>query len=103
MSSESQRRLVTSSANGYANGRTVESKINIKDLNGELEAAAKNYQAEFHGDELLGDKQIVATGALLDIRDILIWRNAKKIWTVFSKWATGQGLDVSALPFKAYH
>ena len=103
MSTESQRRLVNSSTNGHANGRTIKPAKTVKDLNSDLEAAARKYQAAFHGNNLLGDKQIVLTGTLLDIRDIFVWRNAKQIWEVIFKWFTGKGLDVSALPSKAYH
>ena len=104
MSSESRRRQVLGLTNGYANDRTIKSTTeSMKCLNSDLEAAAKKYQATFHGDNLLGDKQVVLTGTLLDIRDIFIWRNAKQIWNVVSKWFAGQGLDVSAMPFKAYH
>ncbi|KAL9069626.1 MAG: hypothetical protein Q9161_005425 [Pseudevernia consocians] len=67
MSSESQRTLV----NGHANAHT----INSGKLNRELEAAAKDYRAEFHGDELLGDKQIVSTGTLFDILNIAMFQS----------------------------
>lgn len=103
MSSESQRHLVNGNTNGHANGRTVKSGKTVEELNSELGAAAKNYQPEFHGDELLGDKQIVPTGTLLDIRDVFTWGNAKQIWEVLSKMVTGHGLDVSALQFKTHH
>ena len=99
MSFDSQTPLV----NGHTNGRTINSGKTVKDLNSELDIAAKNYQSEFHGDELLGDKQTLPTGTLLDIRDVFTWGNAKEIWVVLSKWATGQGLDVCALEFGAYH
>ncbi len=100
MSSESQRPLVNGSANGYANGNIVKSGKAVEELNSELKVAAKNYQANFHGDELLADKQIMPTGTLLDIRDVFNWGNAKQIWDVLSKLVTGQGLDVSASPLK---
>ena len=103
MSAESRRGLTNGSTNGYANGRTIQSTKTVKDLNSDLEAAARKYQAAFHGDDLLGDKQIVLTGTLLDIRDIFVWRNAKQIWKVIAKLFTGQGLDVSALPSNVYH
>ena len=98
MSSESRRGLVNGSTNGYANGRTIKPAKTVQDLNNDLEAAARKYQAAFHGNNLLGDKQIVLTGTLLDIRDIFVWRNVKQIWKVILKGFTGQGLDVSALP-----
>ena len=97
MSSDSQRPLVNGHTNGHANGRTIKSGQTMEELNSELGAAAKNYQAEFHGDELIGDKQIVSTGTWLDIRDVMTWGNAKQIWDVLSKMMTGQGLDVSTL------
>ena len=97
MSSESQRPLVHGHTNGHANGRTIKSGQTVEELNSELGAAAKNYRAEFHGDQLLGDKQIVPTGTWLDIRDVMTWGNAKQIWEVLSKMMTGQGLDVSTL------
>ena len=103
MSSESQRGLVNRSTNGYADGRAIKSARTVTDLNSDLEAAARKYQAAFHGDDLLGDKQIVLTGTLLDIRDIFVWRNVKQIWKVIVKLFAGQGLDVSTLPSKAYH
>ena len=93
MSFESQVPLV----NGHTNGRTIKPGKTMKELNGELEIAAKNYHPEFHGDELLGDKQILPTGTLLDIRDVFTWDNARQIWMVLSKLVTGQGLDVRAL------
>ena len=93
MSFESQLPLV----NGHTNGRTIKSGRTVKELNNELEIAAKNYQPEFHGDELLGDKQTLPTGTLLDIRDVFTWGNAKQIWMVLSKLVAGQGLDVCAL------
>ena len=83
--------------NGLANGQTVKLGRTVAEWNSELGAAAKDYQAEFHGDELLGDKQVVPTGTLLDIRDVFTWGNAKQIWEVLSKMVTGQGLDVSVL------
>ena len=99
MSSESRRGLV----NGYTNGRTTDSARTVKELNSDLEAAARKYQAAFHGDDLLGDNQIVLTGTLVDIRDIFVWRNAKQIWRVVSRLFTGQGLDVSTSTSKIYH
>lgn len=74
----------------------------VEELNRELGAAAKDYQAEFHGDELLGDKQTVPTGTLLDIRDVFTWGNARQIREVLSKMVTGQGLDVSTLQTKVH-
>ena len=103
MSSESQRPLVNGSTNGHAKGSAVESEKTVEALNSDLEAAAKNYQAKFHGDELLGDKQVVLTGTLLDIQNVFVWRNAKQMWTVLSKLVTGQGLDVRALPSETHH
>lgn len=97
MSSESRRHLVNGHTNGHANGRTAELGKTVEELNSELGAAAKDYQAEFHGDELLGDKQIVPTGTLLDIRDVFTWGNARQIWEVLSKKIAGQGLDVCTL------
>ena len=93
MSTESQVSLV----NGHTNSRTINSGRAVKDLNSELEIAAKNYRPEFHGDELLGDKQTLPTGTLLDIRDVFTWGNAKQIWEVLSKMVAGQGLDVCKL------
>ena len=72
MSSESQRSLV----NGHVNAHTINSGKNVEELNRELGAAAKDYRAEFHGNELLGDKQIVTTGTLFDIRNVFTWCNA---------------------------
>lgn len=97
MSLESQRPFVNGHTNGLANGRTVKSGKTVEEWNSELGAAAKDYQAKFHGDELLGDKQVVPTGTLLDIRDVFTWGNAKQILEVLSKMVTGQGLDVSVL------
>ncbi len=97
MSSESQRPLVNGRTNGHTNGPAVMSGKTVEELNSELGAAAKDYQTAFHGDELLGDKQILPTGTLLDIRDVFTWGNAKQIWEVLSKMITGQGLDVSIL------
>ena len=97
MSSESRRDLMHGWTSGYANGRAIKSAKTVKDLNSDLEAAVKKYQAAFHGDDLLGDKQFGLTGTLLDIREIFVWRNAKQICKVFSKWFTGQGLDVSTI------
>ena len=97
MSSESQRPLVNGHTNGHTNGPAVRSGKTVEELNNELGAAAKDYQTAFHGDELLGDKKIVPTGTLLDIRDVFTWGNAKQIWEVLSKMITGQGLDVSIL------
>ena len=99
MSSESRRGLL----NGYTNGRTTKSARTVSELNSDLEAAARKYQAAFHGDDLLGDKQIVLTGTLADIRDIFVWRNAKQIWRVISRLFAGQGLDVSTLSSKTCH
>ena len=105
MSSDSRSGLVNGLTNGYGsgneNGRSIEPTKTVKDLNSDLQVAARKYQAAFHGDDLLGDKQIVLTGTLLDIRDIFVWRNATQIWRVLSKLFTGQGLDVSAVPSKA--
>ena len=75
MSSESQRTLV----NGHANAHTIKSRKNVEELNCELGAAAKDYRAEFHGVELLGDKQIVSTGTFFEIRNVFTWGNAKQI------------------------
>ena len=97
MSSESQRPLVNGQSNGHANGRTVKWGQTVEELNSDLGAAAKNYRAEFHGDQLLGDKQIVHTGTWLDIHDVMTWGNAKQIWGVLSNMMTGQGLDLSIL------
>ena len=91
MSTESQRPFV----NGHASGSTAKVGKAVDEFNSELEAAAKDYQVKFHGDELLGDKQVLPTGTLLDIRDVFTWSNAKQIWEVLSKMITGQGLDVS--------
>ena len=91
MSTESQRPLI----NGNASGSTAKVGKAVDDFNSELEAAAKDYQSKFHGDELLGDKQVLPTGTMLDIRDVFTWSNAKQIWEVLSKLMTGQGLDVS--------
>ena len=91
MSTESQRPLV----NGHPSGSTAKLGKAVDEFNSELEAAATDYQNKFHGDELLGDKQILPTGTLLDIRDVFTWSNAKQIWEVLSKMITGQGLDVS--------
>lgn len=38
----------------------------MEQLNSNLGAVAEGSQANFHGDELLGDRQIVYTGTLLD-------------------------------------
>ena len=81
--------------NGHATGSNAKVGKAVDELNSELEAAAKDYQTKSHGDELLGDKQILPTGTLLDIRDVFTWSNVKQIWEVFSKIITGQGLDVS--------
>lgn len=97
MSTDSQRPLVNGQTNGHVNGRTIKSGQTVEELNSELGAAAKDYRAEFHGDQLIGDKQIVPTGTWLDIRDVMTWSNAKQIWEVLSKMMTGQGLDVSTL------
>ena len=91
MSTESQRPFV----NGHASGSTAKLGKTVDEFNSELEAAAKDYQTKFHGDELLGDKQVLPTGTLLDIRDVFTWSNAKQIWEVLAKMITGQGLDVS--------
>ncbi|KAF6236436.1 hypothetical protein HO173_005217 [Letharia columbiana] len=93
MSSESQRPLVNGHISGHANGRTIKLGKMVEELNMELGAAAKDYQAEFHGDELLGDRQTVPTGTLLDVRDVFTWGNARQIREVLSKMVTGQGLD----------
>ena len=103
MSVQSQRPLVNGHTNGLANGRPVRLGKTVEELNSELKAAAQDYQAEFHGDELLADKQIATTGTLLDIRDVFTWGNAKQIWEVLSKMVAGQGLDVSALQHRARH
>ena len=84
MSSESRTGLANGSEDSYTNGYSIKSSRSVKDLNSDLEAAARKYQAAFHGDDLLGDKQIVLTGTLLDIRDIFVWRNAKQVWKVVS-------------------
>lgn len=97
MSSDSERPLVDGHTNGHANGRTIKSGQTVEELSSELGAAAKDYRAEFHGDQLIGDKQIVPTGTWLDIRNVMTWANAKQIWEVLSKMMTGQGLDVSTL------
>lgn len=91
MSTESQRPFV----NGHVSGSTPQVGKAVDELNSELKAAAKDYQIKFHGDVLLGDKEILPTGTLLDIRDVFTWSNAKQIWEVLSKMITGQGLDVS--------
>ena len=103
MSSESRTGLANGSRDSYTSSRTIQSSKTVEDLNSDLKAAARRYQVAFHGDDLLGDKQIVPTGTLLDIRDIFVWRNAKQIWRVISNWFAGHGLDVSALPSKAWH
>lgn len=99
MSSESQRPFVNGHTNGHANGRSVKLGKTVEELNSELGVAANDYQAEFHGDELLGDKQIAPTGTLLDIRDVFTWGNARQIWEVLAKKIAGQGLDVSTLQY----
>lgn len=96
MSSESQRPFVNGHTNGHANGRSVKLGKTVEELNSELGVAANDYRAEFHGDELLGDKQIAPTGTLLDIRDVFTWGNARQIWEVLFKKIAGQGLDMVA-------
>ena len=82
---------------------TIKTIKTLIDLNIDLVVGSKKYQAAFHGDDLLGDKQNALTGTLLDIRNIFVWRNTTQICRVVSKWFTGQGLDVSAFPSKANH
>ena len=95
MSSESQRPMMDGSTNGHAKGRTVKSGKTVEECNSELVTAAKKYQPEFHGDELLGDKQIVPTGVWLDFIRVFTPGNAKQIWEVLLKYVFRHELDVS--------
>ena len=65
----------------------------MDDLNTKLRTAG--YEAKFHGDELLADKQNVMTGMLTDMRDVLTFKNAKDIGAVGWNMLRGKGLDVS--------
>lgn len=52
--------------------------------------------AEFHGDQLLADKQTKLTGILSDLWKVLTPRNAPEVATVAFKMLSGKGLDVHA-------
>lgn len=97
MSLESQRPLVNGRANRYANGNPVKSEKTVEKLKSKLGAAAKDHQAQFHGNKLLKKKQIIHTKTLLNIRLVFTQGNAKQIWEVLSMMIMGQGLDLSEL------
>ncbi|KAL8865218.1 MAG: hypothetical protein Q9174_007007, partial [Haloplaca sp. 1 TL-2023] len=54
--------------------------------------AAKEYE-NFHGDELLADKQSKPTGMMSDLWKILTPQNAPEVLKVAYKSLSGQGLD----------
>ena len=53
---------------------------------------------QFHGDALLGDKTVTATGVWDDLRKVFTPANAEEITKVGLKLFSGQGLDVSRCP-----
>ena len=77
------------------NGYESKAQTAMADLNAELKKS--KYVAEFHGDELLADKQNMMTGAWTDMRDVLTLENAKDIGKVGWRMLRGKGVDVSLL------
>ena len=82
------------------NGNDSKAHATMDDLNVELKKA--RYVANFHGDELLADKQNVITGTWTDVRDVLTLENAREIGKVGWNFLRGKGLDVSFLAFVAW-
>ena len=67
----------------------------VTEYNNQLVLAAASYDPEFHGDNLIADKQIVATSLWYDLSKVFGYQNASKIATIIWKGLTGKGLDVS--------
>ena len=90
MASESRTQL-----NGRAVGDT--SDIFVK-LNENLQKATDNAEShEFHGDDLIADKETKLTGKWNDVANVFTYKNAKQLGTVAWKKLSLQGLDVCHL------
>jgi len=58
--------------------------------------AKSRYIAGFHGDTLIGNKQVLKLGLIDDLRRILTWDNAPQIIKLIRKLIRGGGLDTRA-------
>src|SRR5438132_11688 len=63
-------------------------------LNEELKKAS--YIAGFHGDTLIGNKQVTRVGALDDIHRVFTLKNTPEIIKVLKKLIAGGGMDLKA-------
>lgn len=85
MASESQEHLT----NGNASRGVSNSENKMKQLDRELKDAI--YEAEFHGDMLLGDAQQVVTGYWNDISEALATKNLRSIGSLATTYVTTWG------------
>lgn len=65
----------------------------LEQLNSDLGNA--KHGGNFHGDDMLADKENATTGSWADIRDVVTLKNLGSIGAVGSKLLRGKGLDVS--------